>query len=622
MMASAMKLQYKAWLLVASTISLLTLSSVLVSRHSIFDSFEELESKQAQVESERARRLLNQQLEGLAATLMDYAYWNDTVEFIRGKRPDYFTENFGTDNMKTLGISQVLLLDAAGRPVASAELTAEPALRAVSQGMSNALRSLAVPVLADSRSKTVVRTFHRADGVLYLVSVAAVRSQFEPSAAPHGALAMVRRFDADELTRFSEILMHPVRLNFPGAQAAPVTGPASADAEQTEARALILNGDGQAVAELVLELKRDLYREGRSLALSAALQVALAGLMVGALLIFMLDRLLLRRLQAVHKDLSAMADQGLKGNGHLLVRGTDELADVASGINRLLTQAHEDAELQRQAHARQEALHLQLFQSQKTEAIGRFTSGIAHDFNNALVAISGWIRMADEDLATDHPSAPSLQHALKSIRYADGLMKQLLSFSRQSTPQMERLRLGALIDETNALISLGLMGRCTLQVDVRASDDWVIADPTQMKQVVVNLLINACDAMNGKGSILLVLEEVELPRDGNGAVVEGGARLPPGQYLALSVQDEGPGIAPEHLNRIFEPFFTTKPSDKGTGLGLSVVHGIMARHAGAVQVMNKAGGGACFVLYLPVARAGAQDLVPVQAGNMPLLSAT
>ena len=101
-----MKLQYKAWLMVASTISLLTLSSVLVSRHSIFDSFEELESRQAQVESERARRLLNQQLEGLAATLMDYAYWNDTVEFIRGKRPDHFTENFGTDNMKYLGLTR------------------------------------------------------------------------------------------------------------------------------------------------------------------------------------------------------------------------------------------------------------------------------------------------------------------------------------------------------------------------------------------------------------------------------------------------------------------------------------------------------------------------------------
>lgn len=597
-----MKLQLKAWLLVASTIGILTLSSVLVSRHSISASFEELEVSQSRVESERARRLLAQQLEGLSATLMDYAYWTDTVEFIQGKRASYFTENFGTDNMKYLGISQVLVLDPLGRPVASAELTPEPALQPVSPGMSQTLRSLAVPVLSDASSKTVVRTYHRADGVLYLVSIAAVRSQFEPGASPKGALAVVRRFDANELARFSDILMHPVRLNFPDPQAARAAPLArNTDETHSEASALILNSEGQAVAELVLELQRDLYQKGRELALVAALQVALAGLVVGTLLLVMLDRLMLRRMQRVHKDLAAIADQGLEGHAQLSVSGADELADVAHGINQLLIKVREDAEQQRQAHARQEALHLQLLQSQKTEALGRFTSGIAHDFNNSLAAISGWIGLAHEDLESHHPSAASLQHALKSVRYADGLMRQLLSFSRQSTPRMERLRLGALVEETSALISLGLMKRCALQVDFRATNDWVVADPTQMKQVIVNLLINACDAMSGQGTIALSLEEHTLPPADGGELSELSAQLPPGHYLALSVQDEGPGIAPEYLDRIFEPFFTTKPSDKGTGLGLSVVHGIMARHSGAVHVVNARGGGARFVLLLPAA---------------------
>jgi two-component system cell cycle sensor histidine kinase/response regulator CckA len=362
------------------------------------------------------------------------------------------------------------------------------------------------------------------------------------------------------------------------------------------------------VAELVLELRRDLYQEGRALALVAALQVALAGLVVGTLLLVMLDRLMLRRMQRVHQDLAAIADQGLDGQAQLTVNGADELADVASGINRLLFKVREDAEQQRQAHARQEALHLQLLQSQKTEALGRFTSGIAHDFNNSLAAISGWIRLAHEDLETHHPSASSLQHALKSVRYADGLMRQLLSFSRQSTPRMERLRLGALVEETSALISLGLMKRCALQLDFRTTSDWVVADPTQMKQVIVNLLINACDAMSGQGTISLSLEEHTLPPVDGGELTALSAQLPPGHYLALSVQDEGPGIAPEHLDRIFEPFFSTKPSDKGTGLGLSVVHGIMARHSGAVHVMNARGGGARFVLLLPAAGAG--ELAP------------
>lgn len=598
-----MKLQKKAWVMVGLTICLLTLSSVWVSQHAILSSFSGLEARQSRVETERASRLLAQQLDGLSATVMDYAYWNDTADFVQGKRADHFTENFGTDNMKYLGLSQVLVLDALGRPVASAELTPEPALRPMSPGMSQTLRSLAVPVLSDASSKTVVRTYHRVGGELYLVAIAAVRSQFEPASAPHGALAAVRRFDDKELTRFSDILMHPVRLDFPRAQG--VAGPVVErdDPGVLASGALIVNSDGQPVAELVLELKRDLHREGQSLAFAAALQVAVAGLVVGVLLVVLLDRLVLRRLQRVHRELGEIATQGLAVEGRLSVSGKDELADLAQGINRLLAKAHEDAEHRRQAHARQEALNHQLMQSQKTEAMGRFTSGIAHDFNNSIVAISGCIQLACEDLEAHHPSTTCLQEALRSVRYADGLVKQLLSFGRQSPPHMDHLRLGALVNETSVLVSLGLMKRCALEVNLLTERDWVVADPTQMKQVIVNLVINACDAMSGQGTVSITLAEQNLPLADGGAVPEAVACLPAGRYLVLSVQDEGPGIAPEHLNRIFEPFFTTKASDKGTGLGLPIVQSIMTGHRGAVHVVSKSGVGACFRLYLPVAKA-------------------
>lgn len=381
---------------------------------------------------------------------------------------------------------------------------------------------------------------------------------------------MVRRFDANELTRFSDILMQPVRLSFSESRFVGASNSQKNIAEtKLESLAPILDHEGQTVAALVLELDRDLHQAGRSLALVAALQVALAGLVVGAVFVLMLNHLVLRRLQRVHKELEDVTRQGLDGDGQLLVKGEDELSDVAEGINWLLTKTREDATQQRLAHARQEALHLQLLQSQKTEAIGRFTSGIAHDFNNSLTAISGWVRMANEDLTPDHPSASSLDQALKSIGYASGLMKQLLSFSRQSTPSVKRLRLSALIEEARVLVSLGLMGRCTLQVDCQTADDWVQADPTQMKQVIVNLLINACDAMNGKGAISLVLEAYESTQNGCDAMSGMLDHLPQGRYVALSVRDEGPGIAPEHLDRIFEPFFTTKPADKGTGLGFA-----------------------------------------------------
>jgi two-component system cell cycle sensor histidine kinase/response regulator CckA len=603
-----MKLQKKAWVMVGLTICLLTLSSVWVSQHAILSSFTELEARQSRVESERARRLLAQQLDGLSATVMDYAYWNDTADFVKGKRADHFTENFGTDNMKYLGLSQVLVLDPVGRPVASAELTPEPALRPMSPGMSQTLRSLAVPVLSDASSKTVVRTYHRVGSDLYLVAIAAVRSQFEPASAPQGALAAVRRFDERELTQFSDILMHPVRLKFPSAQEVARPVAERDDPGVLESAALILNGDGQPVAELVLELKRDLHREGHSLAFAAAFQVAVAGLVIGVLLVVLLDRLVLRRLQRVHRELGEIAAQGLGVEGRLSVSGKDELADLAQGINRLLAKTREDAEQQRQAHARQEALNHQLMQSQKTEAMGRFTSGIAHDFNNAIVAISGCIQLACEDLESHHPSTSCLREALRSVRYADGLVKQLLSFSRQSPPHMDHLRLGALVEETSALVSLGLMKRCVLKVNLLAERDWVVADPTQMKQVIVNLVINACDAMSGQGTVSITLAEQDLPPADRGVAPEAVARLPAGRYLVLSVQDEGPGIAPEHLNRIFEPFFTTKAADKGTGLGLPIVQSVMTGHSGAVQVFSQRGAGACFRLYLPVAEA------PVMSG--------
>lgn len=595
------KLKHKAWLLVIVTIGLLTLASALVSRHSITASFEHLESNQFRVEGERAGRLLNQQLQGLTATLMDYAYWTDTVEFIEGVRPGYFVENFGTDNLKYLGIDHVLVLDLLGQPLASAELTSVPSLRPMPESMSQMVRSLAVSVLSDRTSETVMRTYRSMDGNLYMVSIAAVRSQFEPGSAPKGALAMVRRFDAKELARFSEILMHPVRLSFSDPQRADFAGAPAVDHHaKAESTAPVMDHEGRPVAFLVLELDRYLHQAGRSLALVAALQVALAGLVVGALLVLLLNQLVLRRLQRAHNELSEVTREGVGSDRTLSVRGDDELTDLARGINDLLRRTREDAAQQRQAHERQEALQLQLAQSQKTEALGRFTSGIAHDFNNSLAAISGWVRLAHQDLAAGHPSASSLEQAFKSIQHASGLMKQLLAFSRQSTPRMERLRLSTLIDEARALVGLGLMRRCTLDVQSTSLDDWIQADATQMKQVIVNLLINACDAMNGEGTISLVVASQDASAFAAGPGSAMLTSLPPARYITLCVRDEGPGIAPEHLNRVFDPFFTTKPAGKGTGLGLSVVHGIMARHGGGVGVFSAPGEGASFLLALPL----------------------
>jgi two-component system, cell cycle sensor histidine kinase and response regulator CckA len=595
-----MKLQHKAWGLVLATVGLLTLIAAGVSERSISSTFSTMELERAALEGERARRLLDLQMDGFVATLKDYAYWADTVQFAEGENRGFIEENFTTDNMNSLRISGVAVFSRAGEEVGNLRLFDRETLGSMSQDHLSLVRGLAQSVLDDASGDTVLRTYRSEQGQLLLIAIAAIRPDAKTGTAPRGALAMVRRLDQRELIDFSRVLMTPVTLSYlspthmPGPTHFMVLGDAKA-----EEHAVIRDHRGQPVAELILSLDRDLHQEGHVLARAAGYAVALTGLLLGALLVLLLDRLLLRRLQRIHTDLQSITDEGASGEGSVRVVGNDELSALAVALNRLLLRVRSDVAEQKALHERQEALQMQLMQSQKTEALGRFTSGIAHDFNNSLAAIGGWMRLADEDLANDHPAHEALQQGLKATRYANGLMRQLLAFSRQSKPQLQTLKLSQLIDESRSLVASGLLKTCDLQVTYPSEDLWVQADLTQMQQVIVNLLLNASDAMGGQGKIWLSVSLRTFPL-GEGEETPGGVvGLAPGIYACITVRDEGPGIAPEHLSRIFDPFFTTKTVGKGTGLGLSVAHGIMARHGGAIGVSSVEGEGTSMHLYLP-----------------------
>lgn len=313
----------------------------------------------------------------------------------------------------------------------------------------------------------------------------------------------------------------------------------------------------------------------------------------------------------MHEQLDAITAEGLAGTERIRMGGRDELTSVANGINSLLDRVRMDAIEQQEAHARQEVLQQQLMQSQKMEALGRFTGGIAHDFNNSLAGISGWMRLAQEDLAADHPSREAVDQAIKGAQYAQGLMRQLLAFSRQSKLKLEPVHVGALIEQTRQFVSSGLVRSTQVEVDQLCDDDLIQADPTQLQQVLVNLIINASDAMDGVGRVRLRVDRVTLPKPAGQPAWPGAAELPAGEYLHVQVCDEGPGIPANNMDRIFDPFFTTKGVGKGTGLGLSVAHGVMGRHGGSIGVLSQPGQGACFHLLLPAqARPdnGPQDL--------------
>lgn len=595
-----MKLQHKAWLLILAAVGVVTLLAIVVTGQTISRSFAALEDERALHEGERARRILSQQAQELLTTTIDYAYWDDAVRFVRGQDDAFLDDNITDDNMKYLRLSEVMVLDGTGQPKAAARLVDGEELQLVSSGLLPKLLQLGQPLLADASGMSTLRTFVQHEQQLYVVAAAVIRDPGVVAQAPSGVLLMVRAISHAELVRMSDLMLTQVSLSFDGiAKAGVKVWTRELSDRRIGVQAVIDDHDGQPVATLDLNLVREMDDEARSLAVTTGLQVLLAGLIVGATLVFLLDRWVLRRLSRMHDQLGAITAEGLAGTERIRMGGQDELTAVANGINSLLDRVRMDAIEQKNAHARQEALQLQLMQSQKMEALGRFTGGIAHDFNNSLAGISGWMRLAQEDLAADHPSREAVDQAIKGAQYAQGLMRQLLTFSRQSKLNLEPVHVGALVEQTRKFVSSGLERSTQVQVEQLCENDLIQADPTQLQQVLVNLIINASDAMDGVGRVRLRVDRLSLPLPAGQASWPGVAELPAGDYLHVQVCDDGPGIAPENIDRIFDPFFTTKSVGKGTGLGLSVAHGVMGRHGGSIGVVSQPGHGACFHLLLP-----------------------
>jgi PAS domain S-box-containing protein len=247
------------------------------------------------------------------------------------------------------------------------------------------------------------------------------------------------------------------------------------------------------------------------------------------------------------------------------------------------------------AEAHRERLEQQLRQSQKMEAIGTLAGGIAHDFNNILTAILGYAELLRAQLRGQAGVEERLAEITKAGARAKDLVSQILTFSRRQEHRRTTLSLGPAIEEALKLLRAAIPA--TIEIDAQVDPDLppVLADATQIHQVVMNLAANAAAAMaGGPGRLIVRCAAVEL--DAGGAADAG---LRPGPYVRLTIEDTGCGMPPEVLERIFDPFFTTKGPGEGTGLGLSVVHGIVKAHQGAILVDSRVGEGSSFRMYFP-----------------------
>jgi PAS domain S-box-containing protein len=258
-------------------------------------------------------------------------------------------------------------------------------------------------------------------------------------------------------------------------------------------------------------------------------------------------------------------------------------------------------------------LEQQLRQAQKMESVGRLAGGIAHDFNNLLMVIQSYTEMLQDSLPIDDGLRVNTGQVLKATHRASRLTGQMLAFSRKQITSPAVLNLNAVVDETGKMLKRLIGEDIEFRIDPAESLWMTLSDPDQIVQILMNLCINARDAMPQGGTLTIATENITVEEGSIG----GHPYVEPGEYVKLSVTDTGAGISAEHREQIFEPFFTTKEVGKGTGLGLAMVYGIVKQNDGYVWVESEPGQGASFMIYLPRVKGVITSETPAKAEALP-----
>jgi PAS domain S-box-containing protein len=243
-------------------------------------------------------------------------------------------------------------------------------------------------------------------------------------------------------------------------------------------------------------------------------------------------------------------------------------------------------------------LEEQLRQAQKLDAIGKLTGGIAHDFNNLLQVIGGNLQLLERDIPRDERAQRRLQLAREAVGRGTKLASQLLSYARQQSLAPKVINLGRLVRSLDDMLRRALGEAVEIETVIGGGLWNTCIDPTQVETAILNLAVNARDAMEGRGKLTIEAGNARLDENYCAQHVE----VQPGQYVMLAVSDTGCGMPPEVIEKVFDPFFTTKREGEGTGLGLSMVHGFVKQSGGHIKVYSEPGRGTTIRLYLPRSR--------------------
>jgi signal transduction histidine kinase len=308
---------------------------------------------------------------------------------------------------------------------------------------------------------------------------------------------------------------------------------------------------------------------------------------------------------AAGKDAQARMETAMAASEFLLAG----IAAFAEGFRKLMDRVEAEKKKAEQEHAQiimevesRKSSEEQLREGQKMEALSTLAGGIAHGFNNMLAAIMGNAELALDDIEEASPPHHNVEQILKAAKRGRELVKQILTFTRNSQRHEEVFSLTPVIEETLNLLRGSVPSSITISLSMKSDPDTMRGEPSEIQQVLVNLITNATHAMRENGGKL----DVSLR---NADVRERERNLRPGKYVVLKIRDTGVGMDRATLRRIFDPFFTTKEPGHGAGMGLSVVYGIVKAHRGAVVVTSEPRKGSAFSVYLPVGEPPAPSVV-------------
>ncbi len=602
-----MKLRTKTWLVVVSAMAVMVVLMVAIGSQTFLRSFERLEHDQALRDADRVLALIHLQQEEIGRIARDYGEWIDTAQYARGEMPGYEEANWVASSLENLKVHAMLVFAPDGRFAGGVLRDPETSeTDAPMPGFVAGFSGEVAMVLGDPRGATRVVGIKQVGPIPWIIACVPVVLPDGPS-GPLGAMIVARQMGDDFIEKLHETAQLPLSVHYPlsGAPreerefefaATGRDGVTAVEAGENLVLHLEVHAlDGRVAATIHLTLDRPIRQEAMNTVWLIVAQAAGIALLCGVLFHTLLGRAVVSRLERMHTTVRSVG-QTHDLSARVPVRGDDEIADLGEALNGMLDALARSREERESAHRERQKLQDQLVQAQKMEALGDFAGGIAHDFNNCLTTITGWLSMVREDMPLGSENRENLDLALTSAQHASAVVKQLLVYSRQAEPSLQPVAMREILGSSLQLLRAALPKSIHLNVSTTGDDDVVLADATQIKQVVFNLAKNAADAIHPPGRITLSLEAVTAPVHGR----PGSESLPPGRYAHLAVSDSGPGVKPELLGRIFEPFFTTKPAGKGTGLGLAVVRSVVLRHRGAVGVSSPPGEGATFHVYLPL----------------------